>query len=853
MFLQHPSRRSRARIAFAVFLCLASPVVTARPSPAATTGGTATVTLQDGLNGYSGASDSGQNGVLKLMDDRKSTDPRYPNPGYRRSIRFDGLKAAIPGSGIRIVSAELSLRYFDEWWSLNVYHIALQRSLDGSLDHAAPAPEDTILLYGDRFPEAQKTPRPSWVTWKLRPETVQSWLDNPASNHGLVLRVALRDHSRGDAGNYGVSFRACSYGSPAQRPRLTITYHYNGSLPPGSPVWDFNYQGAVVGEAHYLRWNLPAGSGNLPCDVEYLPPGGHWKLLAADVKRPPLLWKTAALPPGPGYRLRVRARGPDGTASQWVETPAFSLVRRDVAFQVGVCTSMEKVRRDVPFNGGFTSPAALELPQNATGSVQLVVANVNRDLQGLTARASDLRSARGIIPAADITVRQVGYVTTRPTDRYNALYSGLWPDSLLELPSVNVPAGKVQPLWVTVRVPDGAAPGLYHGVVTLTAQGVSPVKTPLNVTVWDFALPAVRRFRAMALDGLSSRPVFDRLLENGISPAYALRGWSWNGPSPPVVFKNGKWDFSAVDSIGAYCMARGMNAFTMASFPKPGKYGFPDSYSADYRRRFGQFLKAYAAHLRAKGWLKMAQVYNIDEAPQKDWEMCRANYQQVKAAVPDVRVTQCLNEPRGVQKLAGSVDTWDVNIGQFWQGAVPQRMRAGDDAIWCVCAWPSTHPNLFIDYPAIDARIIGWLSWKDGLTGFEYWSATSWGDNLKQLGRKPYISRIESPWKAATFGQYNGDGYLLYPGPNGTVLSSIRLENLRDGFQDYEMLSLLKDGVDDAQRHGADVSIPEKLLAIDDTVCTKDLKYTAQPAVLLAARRQIATWIVRLNQFKPGH
>ena len=32
----------------------------------------------------------------------------------------------------------------------------------------------------------------------------------------------------------------------------------------------------------------------------------------------------------------------------------------------------------------------------------------------------------------------------------------------------------------------------------------------------------------------------------------------------------------------------------------------------------------------------------------------------------------------------------------------------------------------------------------------------------------------------------NGDGYFLYPGPNGP-LPSVRLHNIRDGFEDVEL------------------------------------------------------------------
>jgi len=206
---------------------------------------------------------------------------------------------------------------------------------------------------------------------------------------------------------------------------------------------------------------------------------------------------------------------------------------------------------------------------------------------------------------------------------------------------------------------------------------------------------------------------------------------------------------------------------------------------------------------------------------------------------------QCLNEPRGVAALAGFADTWDVNLAQYHQSGVAARQAAGDEVWWCVCCWPSDHPNLFLDYPAIDARIIGWLSWKLGVSGFEYWSAAAWGKNTRP------IEAVESAWAAKTFGEYNGDGCLLYPGPDGAILSSIRLEALRDGFEDYEYLVILRGLIAAAKAKGWDpqeVARAEKLLAIPDPVCRKDLAFTQDPALLLKTREQIALAIQALSK-----
>ncbi len=79
------------------------------------------------------------------------------------------------------------------------------------------------------------------------------------------------------------------------------------------------------------------------------------------------------------------------------------------------------------------------------------------------------------------------------------------------------------------------------------------------------------------------------------------------------------------------------------------------------------------------------------------------------------------------------------------------------------------------------------------------------------------------------------------------MLSPIHLENLRDGIEDYEMLGLLQERVGLAKAQGKNMAAVERLLAIDEKVCRADLTYTSNPAVLAAARRQIAQCLVQLG------
>ncbi len=82
---------------------------------------------------------------------------------------------------------------------------------------------------------------------------------------------------------------------------------------------------------------------------------------------------------------------------------------------------------------------------------------------------SDLRSDSGAsIPATALTCFNLGGVD----------YAGK-PFTT----RVDVPEGKIQPLWMGLDVPVSAPPGVYHGEVTVAADGVPAQKMPLTITV----------------------------------------------------------------------------------------------------------------------------------------------------------------------------------------------------------------------------------------------------------------------------------------------------------------------------------------------------------------------------------
>jgi len=94
-------------------------------------------------------------------------------------------------------------------------------------------------------------------------------------------------------------------------------------------------------------------------------------------------------------------------------------------------------------------------------------------------------------------------------------------------------------------------------------------------------------------------------------------------------------------------------------------------------------------------------------------------------------------------------------------------------------------PNRFIDYPLVKMRMLSWLAWRYGMSGYLHYGYNWW-----QMPSK------KSPWEQTQYKPYAaGDGWIVYPPKNGKVqspISSLRWEIYRDGVEDYEYFILLE-------------------------------------------------------------
>ena len=100
----------------------------------------------------------------------------------------------------------------------------------------------------------------------------------------------------------------------------------------------------------------------------------------------------------------------------------------------------------------------------------------------------------------------------------------------------------------------------------------------------------------------------------------------------------------------------------------------------------------------------------------------------------------------------------------------------------------SLDATVYLATGAIEARLLmGLMAYKCQIGGFLYYNIANW-PLARQHG--PITSGPYTNWDPVTVENCDGDGSLTCAGPDGP-LPTIRMENIRDGLEDYEYLWLL--------------------------------------------------------------
>jgi len=144
-------------------------------------------------------------------------------------------------------------------------------------------------------------------------------------------------------------------------------------------------------------------------------------------------------------------------------------------------------------------PMELSGPGNGYLSGKIVIGSP-KAIEGLKVRCGDVRQGAAVIPAGQMRARYAvpfGHTASNGDDHAN---NAAELDCLLETPLDSFPVattGKcsVVPIWLTLKVPKNAKPGVYIGQVTVEAKGEKALTVPVRVEIADFSVPDTQDYR----------------------------------------------------------------------------------------------------------------------------------------------------------------------------------------------------------------------------------------------------------------------------------------------------------------------------------------------------------------------
>ena len=156
----------------------------------------------------------------------------------------------------------------------------------------------------------------------------------------------------------------------------------------------------------------------------------------------------------------------------------------------GVESSLVKLLPIHPYEGEIGGTVRLDAARNEMDAAQVTLFAGEAPLLLTKAwLAGDLVAKDGsTLSSSNFRIRREGYVEMIPTD-HKVIYTGPWPDVLMEATPFDVVANGRETLWVDVRVPVDTKPGFYTGKLVLEAKNSLPTVVPLVVRVRSFTIP----------------------------------------------------------------------------------------------------------------------------------------------------------------------------------------------------------------------------------------------------------------------------------------------------------------------------------------------------------------------------
>lgn len=523
-------------------------------------------------------------------------------------------------------------------------------------------------------------------------------------------------------------------------------------------------------------------------------------------------------------------------------------------YSIGFAPGMERVNpKDLPFTALGKNHACVELARNETEPIQLLIHAPARDLRNVKVEVLKVAREDGT-PAAElpvVTASPVGFIKTEPLHNWPEHYSGWYADPILDyLDRFDVKQGDVQPVWINVKSSEQVTAGTYHASLRVTPENGVSANLTLTIKVWDFAVPNERHMRTAttvadeqalwmyhSLSKEMRKKLCDLVIGSRFNPDFMYRRFV------PDVSDLREWD------------RRGMNAFSVNYVNPFGKLKDGEPYPADQKADILRMVDEIVPKLKAAKLYDKSYVYGFDETGAGYYPAMKDIFGEIKSKYPDLKIlTTARDYSYGRESGVDAVDAWCPLTPDYDLRWVKDAHSRGKQVWFYVCldSIPPYAEWILQSDLAESRSLTGLQLVKYQPDGFLYYFLNLWTYNYNNA--RPITGGPYTDWPSANLDSYDGEGNLIYPGPD-RPLSSIRLENARDGFEDYEYFWVLKSELDRVEAlhysGAADTCArARKALTVEDRLVKDLAHFSRSPEAIYAKRRQVAEAILELKEIR---
>ena len=489
-----------------------------------------------------------------------------------------------------------------------------------------------------------------------------------------------------------------------------------------------------------------------------------------------------------------------------------------------------------------------------------VIMTATKDVAAYDAKiTSDLVSADGnVFSKENVALYHQKYIELEEAYfNQNEPVVGWYPDALLPLEAAvefeenKIKEGNNQGIYLSFDIPVDQPAGVYSGNLKITYDGQEKT-VPVSLTVFDLAISQETRSMSYfnlgfsgylgELDGTQNiwRKYVETMIDYRLAPGSVMMTTTPTQDSMDAT----------IDEIVDLVLNYGLSTISIPSSWRTGTN--LANFVVKLAEKSIELDYNFLARTIVKG-IDEPKVYQLDKVKTESQNfhdgISRAItgidaltgatpefLDELKASAEAIPLIITFNYPRNEATDAANVDTY-CPFFSFWH-TESDRENYSDQwkgRWWYGCSGPQPpYPTYHIDDTLVSARSIGWMMSEYDIIGNLYWSMTVYAayDGVKYSPMEDFYSI------PARYPQSNGDGFLFYPGaPYGIdgPIPSLRLESIRDGNEEFELLYDLKKDYENAGYSFADIQRNVSDLIYSGTI----VRYNDASARFAEARRAI--------------